>query len=60
MKAGWRDAPLVLRDSVVSNMHDSIIFEINTLEYVKMQSFIPNKKAIGFGLKKPFFGYFET
>ena len=22
MKAGWRDAPLALRDSVVSNMHE--------------------------------------
>ena len=23
MKAGWRDAPLALRDSVVSNIHDT-------------------------------------
>ena len=23
MKTGWRDAPLALRDSVVSNMHAS-------------------------------------
>ena len=29
MKAGWRDAPLALRDSVVSNMHNLLTSSSN-------------------------------
>ena len=50
MKAGWRDAPLALRDSVVSNMHNGIflvlfqqIFVEKVLVYLYSLSLLEEK-----------------
>ena len=53
MKAGWRDAPLALRDSVMSNMHD-FKFSKESIEFLDTLVYIDSKKKLQTTLyKKP-------
>ena len=45
MKAGWRDAPLALGDSAVSNMHD-FKFSKESIEFLDTLVYIDSKNRL--------------